>query len=115
MIKKDIYSVKSEEVVMANSKKTTIQWLITKEDGAKNFALRRFKIGIGGEIGLHNHKEEHEIYIVSGKGITFTDNTEFEVRAEDVLYVPPDIPHGYKNTGNSDLIFLCIIPLLNKE
>ena len=113
MLKKNIYEIKSQDVTMANSKKTSIQWLVAKEDGAKNFALRRFSIGVGGKIGLHDHKEEHEIFVLSGNGITFTKDEEYEIRAEDVLFVPPNEPHGYKNIGNTDLVFLCVIPLLD--
>jgi oxalate decarboxylase/phosphoglucose isomerase-like protein (cupin superfamily) len=26
------------------------------------------------------------------------------------LYVPPDQPHGYRNTGDGPLRFVCVIP-----
>ena len=80
IIRNNIYDVESSEVTMASSKKTRIQWLVSKEDGANNFALRRFKIGVGGEIGLHHHKEEHEIDIGSGKGVTFTEEEKEQLK-----------------------------------
>ncbi len=92
---------------------TTIRWLVTKEkDGAPNFALRRFEVQLGGQIGMHNHKQEHEIYILSGEIEVITENETYLVKANDVLYVPPDEVHGYKNNGDTTVSFLCIIPYL---
>ncbi|MFX1255264.1 MAG: cupin domain-containing protein [Promethearchaeota archaeon] len=112
---KHFTEVKKEEVTAYGSTDTEIRWLITKEDGAPRFALRRFVIHPKGQVGLHGHPEEHEIYILQGKARVFNDKGE-EVIAEEgnVLYVPPDEPHGYENVGSEDFVFLCVIPYLNK-
>ena len=113
---KKVKEVPEEEVTAYGSTGTTIQWLWKKDDGVPRFALRRFKITPGGEIGLHGHPEEHEIFIMEGKALVFNDSgDEFNVEPQDVLYVPPDEIHGYKNTGDTDFVFLCIIPILPKE
>jgi quercetin dioxygenase-like cupin family protein len=113
MIKKNISNVNSEVVTKANSIKTTIQWLITKDDGAHNYTMRRFEIQSGGEIGLHEHPEEHEIYILEGKGHVFDEKGKItEIEVGDVLFVPPNEPHGYNNTGDQPLAFICVIPYL---
>ncbi len=108
---KKVIDISSENVTMYGSSGTTIQWLWSKEE-APHFSLRRFVIRPGGEIGIHNHVEEHEIFILSGEGIVFTDSEEFHIHPEDTLYVPSDESHGYRNTGEEDLVFLCIIPNL---
>ncbi|MHA2246447.1 MAG: cupin domain-containing protein [Candidatus Hodarchaeales archaeon] len=109
---KKVKNVPLEEVSMFGSSGTTIQWLWSKEE-APHFSLRRFLIKPSGEIGLHSHVEEHEIFILSGEGIVFNDSgEEFHIQPEDTLFVPSDEPHGYRNTGKTDLIFLCIIPFL---
>ncbi len=113
MIKKHVKDIELENVTKANSKKTTIQWLITNKDGAKNFTMRRFEIQPGGEIGLHNHPEEHEIYILQGSGEIFDNKGSIvEINPGDVIYVPPNEMHGYKNVGNEPLAFICVIPYL---
>ncbi|MCK4849632.1 MAG: cupin domain-containing protein [Candidatus Heimdallarchaeota archaeon] len=105
--------IKSESVSIYGSTGTSIQWLWGKDDGAPNFALRKFILEPGGNIGLHSHREEHEIYILSGNGIVFDDSgNEFFIKETDTLFVPPNEVHGYTNTGKEDLHFLCIIPLL---
>ena len=73
MIKKNYNEVEELEVKDYGSTGTTIRWLITKEkENAPRFSLRRFEIQPGGQIGIHNHPQEHEIYILSGKGEVFT-------------------------------------------
>ncbi|GAI62378.1 unnamed protein product, partial [marine sediment metagenome] len=42
-LKKNYKEVKEEVVTKANSTKTTIRWLITKDDGALGYATRRFE------------------------------------------------------------------------
>ena len=110
---KNIDEIKSESVSMYGSTDTSIQWLWGKDDGVPNFALRKFSIKPSGNIGLHGHSEEHEIYILSGKGIVFDDSgNEIQIKENDTIFVSPNEAHAYTNTGTEDLQFLCIIPIL---
>ncbi|MHA1147237.1 MAG: cupin domain-containing protein [Promethearchaeota archaeon] len=113
MIKKNYKDVQEEVVTKANSTKTTIRWLVTKDDGAQNYMTRRFEILPGGQIGIHNHPEEHHIYILEGEGLVIdAKKNKIGVRPGDVLYIPPDEPHGYENNSTTVFAFLCIIPYL---
>ena len=104
--------VKSELVEMEGVKDTYIQWLIREENaGAKNFAMRRFTVKPNGVIGKHSHDWEHEIYILKGEGVIGAGEKEVKVQPNMAIYVPPNIPHWYKNTGDEDLVFLCLIPI----
>ena len=110
---KNITEIKSEPVDMYGSTGTSIQWLWGKDDKVPNFALRRFVMRPGANIGLHSHQEEHEIYILKGSGIVFDESgKEYQIKETDTIYVPPNEAHGYTNNGKEDLEFLCIIPLL---
>jgi quercetin dioxygenase-like cupin family protein len=114
-MKKKYYSdVEELQVTDYESTGTTVRWLITREkEGAPRYAMRRFEIQPGGQIGLHSHPQEHEIYCLMGKGEVFTPEGTDEIKKDDVLYVPPEENHGYKNTGNESLVFLCVIPYLD--
>ena len=115
MIKKNYLDVIAEEVTLANSTGVSVRWLIREEDGAFRYAMRRFEINPGGQIGLHSHAEEHEIYVLSGKGeILEGPGSKTIVTQGDVLYISPYEEHGYKNLGKDTFVFLCIIPLLTK-
>lgn len=113
---KDSSIIPMENVSMYGSVGTSIQWLWSKNDGVSNFALRKFSIAPDGEIGIHSHAEEHEIYIISGIGEVYNNSGEkYDIKPDITLYVPPNEPHSYRNTGNTDLEFLCIIPILEKQ
>lgn len=113
MIIKKLDNIEKEDVTMANSTKTTIQWLITKNDGAERFTMRRFDIEPGGSIGLHEHPEDHEIYVLQGNGTLIDEEgNEKKVEKNDIIYVPPDERHGYRNDGNKPFSFICVIPYL---
>ena len=113
MIKKHFTDVKEEIVTKANSTKTTIRRIITKEDGAENFSIRTFEIEASGQIGLHDHPEDHEFYILHGTAhFIDKDDNKVEVNIGDVIYMPPNEPHGIINIGNDTFIFICIIPYL---
>lgn len=110
MLIKNAEEVESQTVEMTGVKGTYIQWLASKKDGAPNFAMRRFKVIPGGNIGLHDHPWEHEIYILKGYGEAFTLKERKTIGPGDVLFIPGEESHGYENTGEEDLIFICMIP-----
>lgn len=114
MIKKNYKDVTSKSATLTNGtpvENVSVRWLIDENDGAFNFAMRRFEIKPKGEVPLHNHIQDHEIFILSGEGKFYNDSGQEEfVINNDVVYIPPNEKHGIVNTGNSDLIFLCLIP-----
>jgi quercetin dioxygenase-like cupin family protein len=114
-----IEDIEAQEASMPNVpvEDTTIQWLITKEkDDAPNFAMRRFVIKSGGTIGLHDHWYEHEILILGGEGVMYGDDAvEHSVSRDSFVFVPGDEPHGYRNDGDEDFVFLCMIPNMDKK
>ena len=105
-----IDEVPLEPVDMEGVKDTFIQWLITKDDGAPNFAMRRFVVKAGGYSPLHEHPYEHEVFVLSGQGEVQIEEDSGSLRAGSFVLVPPGVKHQFRNTGNEDLVFLCIIP-----
>ena len=105
---KDVEKLKVE---MDGAKDVEIRWLISKEDGAPNFAMRMFEVQPGGYTPLHTHPHEHEVYILEGKGIFVCEGSEYEFGPEHVIFAPPAKEHQFKNTGDSVLRFLCLIPI----
>ncbi len=87
-----------------------VRWLITKEMGADNFAMRLFEIQPNGNTPLHTHPWEHEVFILEGKGAVFDGEKANPFKSNDVVFVPPDERHQFKNTGEKVLKFLCLIP-----
>ena len=102
--------VKLEDVTMEGAKGAKIRWLISEKDGAPNFATRLFEVEPAGHTPFHTHNWEHENFVVEGEGVLVTEDGEKPFSKGDVIYVPPNFKHSYKNTGSRTLKFLCIIP-----
>lgn len=88
----------------------TIRWLIKKEDGASNFAMRYFEIEKQAAIPEHKHPWEHEIFILNGKLKVSVDGEESIVEKGMAIYIEPDAPHAYLNIGDETAVMLCLIP-----
>ncbi|MBN2592675.1 MAG: cupin domain-containing protein [Sedimentisphaerales bacterium] len=93
------------------AKDVGIRWLISKEDGAQNFAMRMFELQPGGHTPLHTHPEEHEVFVLEGEGTFIFEGQEHPLGSEYVVFVPPNREHRFMNTGDSVLRMLCIIPI----
>ena len=100
-----------EEEVPAPAEGVKVRWLITEETGAPTFAMRQFTVEAGGSTPLHTHPWEHEAYILEGSGTVRGGEDVEELKAGDVVFVPPDELHQFRNTGDGELRFLCLIPL----
>ncbi len=103
------------DVTLEGTKGAKMRWLIDKSVGAQRYAMRLFEIQPGGEIPLHHHPEEHEIFVLEGDAEVFNDVEVHYVTAGNILYVPPNEPHGYKNVGNKPFRFICVIPYLDNK
>ena len=103
-------NVAKTAVEIEGAKDTEIRWLISKDDGAENFSMRIFEIGPGGHTPLHTHPHEHEIFVVEGEGIFVFEGKEHQFEKDYVIFVPGGKEHRFKNTGDSLLRMLCLIP-----
>jgi len=94
--------------------KLSVRWLITKDVGAENFAMRLFEMKPGGHSPLHSHSWEHEIFILEGEGIVACEGEELRFRADTVIFIPSNEKHQLKNDGETAVKFLCLIPYTRK-
>ncbi|RLG06746.1 MAG: hypothetical protein DRN65_04720 [Thaumarchaeota archaeon] len=106
-----ISEVKALEVKEGGAEKTWVKWLISKDDGAPNFAMRLFEIEPGGRTPLHDHPWEHEVFILDGKCKLVLGDEEKILEAGYAIYIPPNLRHSFINTGERTLRFLCLIPI----
>ena len=89
--------------------KTKVRWLIAKETGAENFAMRLFEMAPGGYSPLHKHATEHEVFVLEGEGLVFDGEKEKRLQVGDVVFIPPNEMHQFKNNSATPLKFLCLI------
>ncbi len=91
-------------------KNTKVRWLISKKDGARNFAMRLFEMKPGGNSPLHQHDWEHEVFILEGNGFLKDQTSEEPLKPGDVVFIKPMEWHQLINRGSTTLRFLCLIP-----
>ncbi len=104
-------SVSAEEVKVEGAKKARIRWLLAEKDGVPNFCMRLFEVEPGGCTPYHTHPWEHEVFVLEGEGEVVTDKEKAKLEPGVVVFVPPNQPHQFLNTGDKTLKFICLIPL----
>ena len=84
--------------------------LIGEADAAPSFTMRQFEVAPGGHTPKHTHGFEHEVFVLEGTGVVLEGNVERPVKTGTVVFVAPNEPHQFRNTGATPLKFLCLIP-----
>lgn len=102
--------IELENIEDPAAKGVKVRWLITKEDGATNFAMRRFDVKSGGHTPLHSHDFEHEVFVLQGGGTLKMAGNEEPLEEGDIAFLPANIQHQFVNDREGTLSFLCLIP-----
>ncbi len=102
--------VPAEAVDMDGAEGVKIRLLIHDAEQAPHFYMRQFIVAPGGCTPRHTHAWEHEVYVLSGAGTIVTAEGEIPLRPGHAVYVAPDDDHQFRNAGDEDLTFLCLIP-----
>ena len=64
----------------------------------------------GEELPLHHHSPQ-EVYIIRhGEGLLISSLSSKRVYKDSFVYIPKNVDHGLKNTGEVDLEILWIFP-----
>ena len=105
-----ITEMKKDTVEEPGFREVEVRWLITKDDGAENFAMRHFEIAPRGQSAHHAHGWEHEAFILEGHGLVVCGDEKRHVGPDYFIFVPPNVPHHFENLGDESMKFLCLIP-----
>jgi quercetin dioxygenase-like cupin family protein len=103
--------VDARPMAMDGASGVTMRLLIGREHGAPNFAMRHFTVEPGGHTPEHAHNYEHEVLILAGKAIVRGGETLREAHAGDVLLIPANELHQFRNPGHEPLVFICLVPV----
>ncbi|OGL43940.1 MAG: cupin [Candidatus Schekmanbacteria bacterium RBG_13_48_7] len=110
MLVKNLENLNKNKV--SAGKNTYIQILIGPDEGP-NFALRKFTIEPGGSMPKHSNLVEHEQFVLNGRAKIGIGEQIFEVKQNNIVFIPAGTPHWYETLGSEPFEFLCIVP--NKE
>lgn len=84
--------------------------LIGRADGAKNFCMRIFELGLDGYTPRHSHEWEHEIFVHAGSGEVYSDGVWKKLSPGSAVFIPGNEEHQMRNVGEQPLVFVCLIP-----
>ena len=84
--------------------------LVGPDDGAENYAMRRFRLDPETTVPEHTNRVEHEQYVLSGEYVVGIDDEEYEVSAGDSMLIPAGAEHWYRNDGTEAGTFICVVP-----
>jgi len=82
-------------------------------EGAPNFAMRVLEIQPRNSSPYHAHAWEHEIFVLSGRGVIKSAEVEKYLSEGDAILVNPNEQHCLINTGDSLLRYICVSPLID--
>ena len=99
-----------KDVEMEGATGCRVRQLVGQVDQAPNFAMRQFEVAPGGHTPKHFHDYEHEVFVLEGEGLVVDGDQEQPLASGDVVYVAPNDVHQFRNTGDSPMRFLCLIP-----
>ena len=85
--------------------------ILTADDGVTLTCMQVVEISPHTSTPSHYHPWEHEIFIVSGKGIAAGEQGSVTVGAGNIIFIPANEPHCFVNTESDTLRFVSIEPL----
>ncbi|UCF94033.1 MAG: cupin domain-containing protein [Desulfobacterales bacterium] len=108
MMKPKVFSASEVDWIEAPGHFSAFSKLLVNEDtGSKYFDFRVSSYQPRGYCEVHTHETAENIYyILQGEGIVELDGERHLVGPKMVVFVPPGVAHGIKNTGFEDLIFI---------
>ena len=100
----------ANDVEMEGAVGVRMRMLIGPDDGATNFHMRHFEVAPGGHSPHHTHAYEHEVVILQGEAMVKSETGDRPAKVGDVVFVPANEKHQFRNTGTGPLAFICLIP-----
>lgn len=95
---------------LKGARATRIQVLVGPDDGAPNFVMRRILMDkVGSGMPAHTNEVEHEQYVLRGRARVGIAGEEYEVGADDSVFIPAGTPHWY-DVIDAPFEFLCVVP-----
>ncbi len=62
----------------------------------------------GTAVGLHVHPYSETFLLLEGRGRWTAGDTVTELAPRELLVVPPDTPHGFRNVGEEPLLVVSV-------
>lgn len=75
--------------------------LVTRNLGTQSFITGYTSFDGGVEIPFHSHNCEESVVLMEGEAILDIDGLEYQLKPHDVTYIPPNVPHRFRNRSKT--------------
>ncbi|BEP64409.1 cupin domain-containing protein (plasmid) [Variovorax sp. V213] len=76
--------------------------LVTRAVGTNSFITGYTAFDGGVEIPFHSHNCEESVVLMEGNAILDIDGLEYRLKPHDVTYIPPNVPHRFRNVSKTE-------------
>ena len=76
--------------------------LVTKGLGATVFINGFTEFKGGAKIPYHFHNCEESVMLIEGHAIFDIDGQEFDIKPQDVTFIPAGVPHRFRNASETE-------------
>ena len=87
----------------------TMRWVINASQGATNFAMRVLELEPGKVSPFHQHNNEHEIFVLDGRGEVETLEGATSIKSGSAVFIPGKESHQFRNTGKKVMRFIDVV------
>jgi len=87
--------------------KRNVFWV---ENGWDDYCARHFILPEGQSIAPHSHEWNHLVLSLGGRGEAEVEGETWALDAGNWAIVPSGATHSFRNVGEGDFAFICIVP-----
>ena len=76
--------------------------LVSRELGTTSFITGYTSFDAGVEIPFHSHNCQESVVLMEGRAALDIDGLAIELKAHDATFIPPDVPHRFRNLSATE-------------
>lgn len=76
--------------------------LVSRSVGSSSFITGYTSFAGGAEIPFHSHNVQESVVLMEGRAILDIDGLEYELKSHDVTFIPPNVPHRFRNLSKTE-------------
>ncbi len=76
--------------------------LVTPAVGSTSFINGITEFAPGAKIDFHSHNCEESVVLLSGRAALDIDSQALELKPLDTTFIPPDVPHRFRNLSETE-------------
>jgi mannose-6-phosphate isomerase-like protein (cupin superfamily) len=73
-----------------------------------NFKLTLTKVEPGGKFSTHRDEYHHVLYFISGIGIGWLEEEQYDIKPGRIAEIPAGTLHGYMNSSNETMTLITV-------